>query len=387
MEDYKNKVSILGNTLCITGLGIFFSVISTVLLPIFAQTVDIQERFSLPVELEESSGILFFNNHFITHEDSGGEAKLYELDTLSGEIIRSVFIQNASNIDWEDLAQDENYIYIADIGNNAGNRTDLTIYRINKIDYLLYDSVNAQAIVYAYADQTDFSGQPNNTPWDAEALISLDSLWLMVFTKDWVDAKSKAYRISKLPGNYTVFPEESILEAQGLITGATFVESTQRVYLSGYTSTLIPFVWSCMPSSFPDIFSGVNSFYSIVSLGFEQIESIDFMYENTFFMTSESFSINPISDYGKGIQLRFEQENSLLESLDNPVFVSPNPFTGYLTIDCQNLLYYTIRNAIGEVVIKNNQPKLDAHFLSNGMYTIQLFDVYGNMYLRKIIKE
>ena len=78
--------------------------------------------------LDESSGLLFYNNKIITHTDSGGKAELYEIDATMGKVTRTVNITNAENVDWEDIGQDGTHIYIGDIGNNSGNRTNLKIY-------------------------------------------------------------------------------------------------------------------------------------------------------------------------------------------------------------------------------------------------------------------
>ena len=106
-----------------------------------AQIASVSVRAQLPAMLSESSGAVFFNGRFISHNDSGNENKLYELDTATGLILRTVHIQNAVNSDWEDLAQDATSLYIGDIGNNRGNRTDLKIYKIAKADYLASDTV------------------------------------------------------------------------------------------------------------------------------------------------------------------------------------------------------------------------------------------------------
>ena len=47
------------------------------------------ELGNLPPEVSETSGLLFFNNLLITHNDSGGEPLLYEVDTLTREIKRA----------------------------------------------------------------------------------------------------------------------------------------------------------------------------------------------------------------------------------------------------------------------------------------------------------
>ena len=81
--------------------------------------------------VNETSGLIFIGEELITHNDSGGENQLYKIDTLNGTTYENKIIPNSSNIDWEDLAKDYNYLYIADFGNNLGNRVDLNIIKIN----------------------------------------------------------------------------------------------------------------------------------------------------------------------------------------------------------------------------------------------------------------
>lgn len=115
-----------------------------------AQITDIEEKFDLPIILNESSGAIFFNDKLIIHNDSGNENKLYELDTNSRVITRTVTVTNATNVDWEDITQDNTSIYIGDIGNNNGDRNDLKIYKINKSDYLISNNVTAEIINLSY---------------------------------------------------------------------------------------------------------------------------------------------------------------------------------------------------------------------------------------------
>ena len=49
------------------------------------EKITIYEIF-LPLKINETSGLEFFNGNFITHNDSGGETILYEF-TEKGEII------------------------------------------------------------------------------------------------------------------------------------------------------------------------------------------------------------------------------------------------------------------------------------------------------------
>ena len=75
--------------------------------------------------LNETSGLALVQGRLITHNDKGGEPKLYELDTLNGQLLRTVIVENATNVDWEDLCTDADHLYIGDMGNNDGDRTDL----------------------------------------------------------------------------------------------------------------------------------------------------------------------------------------------------------------------------------------------------------------------
>ena len=194
---------------------------------VIAQIANVEEKFDLPIILSESSGVIFFNDKLIIHNDSGNENKLYELDTISGLVTRTVTVTNATNVDWEDIAQDDTSIYIGDIGNNSGDRTDLKIYIVNKSDYLSSANVTAEIINFSYSDQIDFAPNPNNTEWDAEALISFDANNLILFTKNWVNGTTKAYSIQKNRGTFTVDSLTTTLTSGGLITGG-YLQSINR---------------------------------------------------------------------------------------------------------------------------------------------------------------
>lgn len=103
-------------------------------LSIHCQISNFKDKFELPDQVKETSGLLFFKGKIITHNDSGDSANLYELDSLNGNLLRTINITNATNVDWEDIAEDNTHIYIGDFGNNNGNRTDLKIYKILKSD-------------------------------------------------------------------------------------------------------------------------------------------------------------------------------------------------------------------------------------------------------------
>ncbi len=84
----------------------------------------------------------------IRHNDRGDAANLYDIDGLSCNLLRIILITNATNEDWEDLAEDEDHIYIGDFGNNDGNTTNLRIYKILKSDFKNKTAVTAERISF-----------------------------------------------------------------------------------------------------------------------------------------------------------------------------------------------------------------------------------------------
>ncbi|NJK86031.1 MAG: hypothetical protein HC906_08800 [Bacteroidales bacterium] len=86
----------------------------------------------LPDEIDESSGIVVYDNLIWTFNDSGGENLIYGLSKKDGSIQKKITLKNTTNTDWEDIAQNDKYIFVGDIGNNDGSRKDLKIYLLDK---------------------------------------------------------------------------------------------------------------------------------------------------------------------------------------------------------------------------------------------------------------
>jgi hypothetical protein len=289
--------------------------------------------------LDETSGLLFYNNKLLTFNDSGGQAALYEINSSNGTISRTVTISNATNVDWEDIAQDASYIYIGDIGNNNGNRTDLKIYKISKSDFDDADNIaTAEIIYYSYANQTNFTSLPNNNNWDAEGLISYGDN-LLIFSKNWVNNMANVYSIPKTNGSHSAVLESSY-NTNGLITGAEISPTEDVIYLTGYSSSQAPFMYTIhnIPNSSLDIFSGNVSpkITNIVPLG-NQVEAIT-LFEITptkhrLYISNEkfTFSSGPISITFPAklwvIEINAATLLDLADNIvDNSVILYPNPF-------------------------------------------------------------
>ncbi len=89
-------------------------------------------KYLLPDEVSETSGLIYYDNALWTINDSGNAPILYKLSPETGEVLQRIQIANATNKDWEDLAQDEEHIYIGDFGNNMGKRSKLKILILEK---------------------------------------------------------------------------------------------------------------------------------------------------------------------------------------------------------------------------------------------------------------
>ncbi len=243
----------------------------------------------LPDLLKECSGSELFNSGLWVHNDGGNENKIYRIDSVSGDILQTVVIANGDNIDWEDLAENQNYLYIGDFGNNAGNRTDLSIYRVNKND-LSNDTITAEIIEFEYSDQVDFSENNNNNDFDCEALLFYNDQ-LHLFSKNWVDNQTKHYTLSPEPGMHIAQLKETF-NVEGLITGADISDNNEIVLL-GYTELGFNFMWLLFDFNNNNFFSGNKRNITLgTGLTNSQTEGITFRENGYGYIVSEQFKVN-----------------------------------------------------------------------------------------------
>ena len=93
---------------------------------------------------------------------------------LNGEIINSKKLEEESvweiyNNDWEDITADEDFIYIADTGNNFGTRDNLNIIKVKISDLSVDSKID---IFYSDQDSHFFLCLPRpKHKYDAEASI------------------------------------------------------------------------------------------------------------------------------------------------------------------------------------------------------------------------
>jgi len=350
--------------------------------------------------LNETSGLLYYNDKVITHNDSGNEANLYEINANTGAITRTVEVTNATNVDWEDITQDNSYIYVGDIGNNYGNRTDLKIYKISKVDYNDSDDVvTSEIISYSYADQIDFTPDLNNTNWDAKGLISYGDQ-LLVFSKNWADNEVNVYSIPKNSGEQSAVLESNY-NINGLITGVDISFDSNIIYLLGYSSTESPFMYTIhnIPNNSLDIFSGITSekISNIVPIG-NQVEAISLFEitptEHRLYISNEKFTTTvgtvTITIPAKLWYIEIDADTVGLATQDIAseltLTVFPNPFDKFINLS-KKVDEIIIFDLFGRIVAKQQYVKeLSLENLSKGFYVAHL-KIDNAMLIRKIIKK
>lgn len=238
----------------------------------------------LPSELNENSGLIFFDGLLWTFNDSGGKNLVYGFD-LNGEIQKTVEIENAENVDWEEIAQDEKHVYIGDFGNNNGNRKDLKIYKIDKDDLTKKgDKVEAEIIEIEYANQKDFAFGMQVTEFDCEAMAELDD-HLYLFSKDWKNQYTTVYKVPKKKGKYNIEPLEKF-NINGLVTGADFSPDKTRLAIVGYRD-YTPFLWVFSGYENDQFFTGEKSFIQMDSIHNAQTEGICFLNNDILLISCE----------------------------------------------------------------------------------------------------
>jgi len=234
---------------------------------------------SLSKKIDETSGLEIVDGQFITHNDSGGDPKLYYLDK-KGRIVYERTLKGVKNNDWEDITKDDQFIYVANMGNNFDTRKNLSIVK-TPIDPL---SNEAELIEFNYPEQVKFTTAYSQSQYDAEALISIDD-YLIILTKNKLKKITEIYALPKIAGKYEAKKIGS-LNTQSIITGGDYDPETKLLALTG---TLIFNEYYILKIEDFDLESKKD--YKIdmyeIPIGKTQVEAIKIIDSNTFWITSE----------------------------------------------------------------------------------------------------
>lgn len=111
-------------------------------------------------ELAELSGLAASLRHadvLYGHNDSSDSSRIFALST-TGAHLATFELQDARNDDWEDIAYSPgssgNYLWIADIGDNDGTRTEYAIYLMQEPETIEpgVHSVPSNRVTFTYPD-------------------------------------------------------------------------------------------------------------------------------------------------------------------------------------------------------------------------------------------
>ena len=253
---------------------LFFFVIFTNL-----SAQEIVSKIELPIYINETSGLEYYKDYLVTHNDSGNDPVIYYFDKKGKFSFKRSF-DSLTNNDWEDLAADKDFLYIADMGNNFDTRKNLQIVKV-PLDPKI---IKNEFINFYYPEQTEFNFRMSSM-FDAEGLISIDD-YLLIFTKNRAKKITDIYKIPKLPGNH-VAEKIGSLDSQSIITGADYNKELKLLIL---TATISFEEYYLLKIKNFDPNNNINYKIDMYEIPLEktQVESIKIIDKNNFWITSEA---------------------------------------------------------------------------------------------------
>jgi hypothetical protein len=237
----------------------------------------------MATEVRETSGLARGRTNadvFWTHNDSGNEPQLFAIAT-DGTIKTRVALPNLRVTDWEDIEAgtcgDAHCLYLADIGDNAAKRKNISIYEVRE---------PAMADRAAEIRRTFNAVYPDGAQ-DAEALFRLPDGTLYVVTKGRHKA-IKLYRFSAAGANdqgslqlVREIAAQPRAEADR-VTSATASPNGNWVAIRSYSTLYLFRTADLLNGGAPAVT------HSLVSLAEKQGESITLDDDGTIWMTSEA---------------------------------------------------------------------------------------------------
>ncbi len=357
-----------------------------ILLPgFFAQPITPRHVCDLPVLLRETSGLVTLNKGitFWTHNDSGGEPLLFEIDS-SCQVLRTIRVTDATNQDWEEITLDDRgNLFIGDFGNNENNRKDLVVYRISGFDTLTADSVSAARIYFSYENQNEFPPGSDGRNFDMEAFIWLNGR-LLLFSKNRTSPFSGytyLHGIPDQPGAYKTQLLDSFYTGQGLmqqywITGAAINPEKDKMVLLSYDKA-----WLFHPLDTNSLLGSPVRRLQFPSI--TQKEGVVFGSDSQIWMTDEYFST-----FRNGGTLQSLDWKILLSNgkhlLPKEHAITPVPADDYIQIDGAGVRSLTILDLCGKTWMEINNPgntRIPVHTLAKGIYLARIRTESGSQTL------
>lgn len=366
---------------------------------IFSQTnADLTEICTFPTLLKENSGILIdLQGHVWVHNDSGHEPELYKVDTAC-QVIRTLRVTNAANIDWEDITSDrQGRVFIGDFGNNNNNRQDLTVYIIPDPSLIMDYTVSAEVITFVYESQTAFPPPDTALNYDMEAMIFFqDTLYL--FTKNRTspfDGYTRMYALPAQSGHYTAQYKDRFFCGTGpmelyWITAADISPDNSQLMLLSSNK-----IWKFYNFSGSDFFKGDYTLYQLNHV--TQKEGLAFVGNDSILVSDELFEMSGFLIGGKLYGLGLQSLQSIHSYSKTSFNVFPNPFVDSFFINLKEKpsrnTFVKITDINGKIIKTIKSPKLQKitevnhSFVKGQVFFVNMYQDGHLTGSAKIIKE
>lgn len=197
----------------------------------------------IPANIEPSGLVKsrLWNDVYWAHNDSGDIPRVFAMHR-DGRMYPSeregaahgVHIPDAVNVDWEDIAtDDQGNLIIGDFGNSrTNNRRDLCLYFIFEPHPSVGMTSVQRKIFFAYPDQTEIPSAVSN--FDAEALFFANG-HVHILTKHRSDTGTTLYRLDSMePGKVNVLTKLDSFDTRGPVTGADASPDGKRLAILTY---------------------------------------------------------------------------------------------------------------------------------------------------------
>lgn len=210
--------------------------------------LQVERRALLPLEVAETSGLARARGELWTLNDSGDQAQIYRLHPQTGAVLATRRIQDAVNIDWEEMAADSQQLHLLDCGNNLGRREWMQIYSLDWSSLRTATEpgeIPSRLLEFRFADAGPTAGAyRHNNDCEAAAVVG-EQIW--IFSKNWQDQHTRLYKVDLNGASRQSLTAVGRYPANGLITGADYDAGRQQLVLIGYTRGRISsraFIWT-----------------------------------------------------------------------------------------------------------------------------------------------
>lgn len=347
---------------------------------------------NFPMALKGTSSIFYMNGTYWTANDHG-DLIIYNIDSTTGEILR-VIPFDIEIEDMEEIAQDADYIYFGDFGDNLGERDNLRIFRLDKGD-IASGIFDFDTIEFWYPERNRW----NRRNYDCESFVVGDSNFYL-FTKRWNSLDCEVYSIPKRIGEWRANLLGSFA-SDGLVTGCCYLPQFQLLTLCGYNTSCKPFViiiYDIEGENFLDakkLHVELGNEQGVQTEAIISHDGIHYYLTNEYLALVSSYTpprllnldLSPfLEDYvnGTGEVHRL----AIAEKPRQQLGVFPNPTTRWLNISgaegCKITIYNMRGQCVGEAF---DQQRLDLSSLPSGCYTLVATAPDGTMRRTTIAKQ